>query len=202
RAAAVRGCEPSRRGRGATRATGWAFSASCRCSTATACAPRSRSTAIFAPTIPRSSRRVESAAGSGWVTAKATRAASTKRRRARKRRCIRRALATIADATGARPVGWLGSGLQETWDTLDLLAAEGCEYVCDWTNDDLHHEPRRRRTAHLGALQPRDQRQTGVRAPAPHRRRVQRHDLPAVRRALSRGRGLGPRHGDRAASLP
>jgi peptidoglycan/xylan/chitin deacetylase (PgdA/CDA1 family) len=49
---------------------------------------------------------------------------------------IRRALATIADATGARPVGWLGSGLQETWDTLDLLAAEGCEYVCDWTNDD------------------------------------------------------------------
>jgi len=33
-------------------------------------------------------------------------------------------------------VGWLGSGLQETWDTLDLLAAEGCEYVCDWTNDD------------------------------------------------------------------
>jgi peptidoglycan/xylan/chitin deacetylase (PgdA/CDA1 family) len=29
-----------------------------------------------------------------------------------------------------------GSGLQETWDTLELLAAEGCEYVCDWTNDD------------------------------------------------------------------
>ena len=39
-------------------------------------------------------------------------------------------------ACGARPVGWLGSGLQETWDTLDVLAAEGCEYVCDWTNDD------------------------------------------------------------------
>ena len=32
--------------------------------------------------------------------------------------------------------GWLGSGLQETWNTLDLLAAQGCEYVCDWTNDD------------------------------------------------------------------
>ena len=51
-------------------------------------------------------------------------------------RIIRRALATIEKATGTRPVGWLGSGLQETWDTLDLLAAEGCEYVCDWTNDD------------------------------------------------------------------
>jgi allantoinase len=49
---------------------------------------------------------------------------------------IGRALATIAQATGKRPLGWLGSGLQETWDTLDLLAAEGCAYVCDWTNDD------------------------------------------------------------------
>jgi peptidoglycan/xylan/chitin deacetylase (PgdA/CDA1 family) len=51
-------------------------------------------------------------------------------------RIIRDALATIAQATGKRPLGWLSSGLQETWDTLDLLATEGCEYVCDWTNDD------------------------------------------------------------------
>jgi allantoinase len=51
-------------------------------------------------------------------------------------RIIRDALKTIEHASGARPVGWLGSGLQETWDTLDHLAAEGCEYVCDWTNDD------------------------------------------------------------------
>ncbi|HVY59654.1 MAG TPA: polysaccharide deacetylase family protein [Xanthobacteraceae bacterium] len=51
-------------------------------------------------------------------------------------RVIRDALGTIERATGARPVGWLGSGLQETWNTLDLLAAERCEYVCDWTNDD------------------------------------------------------------------
>jgi allantoinase len=49
---------------------------------------------------------------------------------------IKRALATIAQATGTRPVGWLGSGLQETWNTLDYLAAEGCEYVSDWVNDD------------------------------------------------------------------
>ena len=33
------------------------------------------------------------------------------------------------------------SGLQETWDTLDILAAEGCEYVCDWTNDDEPSPP-------------------------------------------------------------
>ena len=52
------------------------------------------------------------------------------------RRTIRNALQTIAKATGSRPVGWLGSGLQETWETLEYLAAEGCEYVCDWVNDD------------------------------------------------------------------
>jgi peptidoglycan/xylan/chitin deacetylase (PgdA/CDA1 family) len=49
---------------------------------------------------------------------------------------IQRALATIEKATGTRPKGWLGSGLQETWNTVDLLAAAGCDYVSDWTNDD------------------------------------------------------------------
>lgn len=51
-------------------------------------------------------------------------------------RVIRNSLAIIEKATGKRPKGWLSSGLQETWNTLDLLAAEGCEYVCDWVNDD------------------------------------------------------------------
>jgi allantoinase len=51
-------------------------------------------------------------------------------------RIIKNALATIEHASGSRPRGWLGSGLQETWDTLDLLAGAGCDYVCDWTNDD------------------------------------------------------------------
>ena len=49
---------------------------------------------------------------------------------------IKRTFATIERAAGARPKGWLSSGLQETWDSLDLLAAEGCRYVCDWCNDD------------------------------------------------------------------
>ncbi len=49
---------------------------------------------------------------------------------------IRNTLTTIEKATGKRPTGWLSSGLQETWDTLDLLAAEGVEYVSDWVNDD------------------------------------------------------------------
>lgn len=49
---------------------------------------------------------------------------------------IQDVLSTIEKATGARPRGWLGSGLQETWNTLDYLADEGVEYVSDWSNDD------------------------------------------------------------------
>jgi peptidoglycan/xylan/chitin deacetylase (PgdA/CDA1 family) len=49
---------------------------------------------------------------------------------------IRNTLATIEKATGKRPRGWLSSGLQETWETVDLLAEHGCRYVADWCNDD------------------------------------------------------------------
>ena len=49
---------------------------------------------------------------------------------------IHDALNRIEETTGKRPRGWLGSGLQETWDTLEYLADEGLEYVCDWINDD------------------------------------------------------------------
>jgi peptidoglycan/xylan/chitin deacetylase (PgdA/CDA1 family) len=52
------------------------------------------------------------------------------------RRVIHDTLARIAAATGRKPVGWLGPGLAETWQTLDILADEGCRYVCDWVNDD------------------------------------------------------------------
>jgi allantoinase len=51
-------------------------------------------------------------------------------------RIIKGALDEIERASGKRPKGWLGSGLQETWRTLDLLAENGVEYVCDWVNDD------------------------------------------------------------------
>ena len=38
---------------------------------------------------------------------------------------------------GQRMRGWLGPGLTETWNTLDLLREHRVEYVCDWVNDDL-----------------------------------------------------------------
>lgn len=49
---------------------------------------------------------------------------------------IKNVLSRIERSTGIKPRGWLGSGLQETWDTLDYLTEEGLDYVCDWTNDD------------------------------------------------------------------
>ncbi len=52
------------------------------------------------------------------------------------RNVVRNCLDTIGKATGRRPTGWLSSALQETWNTLDILAAEGCQYVSDWVNDD------------------------------------------------------------------
>jgi peptidoglycan/xylan/chitin deacetylase (PgdA/CDA1 family) len=42
----------------------------------------------------------------------------------------------IADATGRRPLGWMGPGLTETVHTPELLAELGFHYVLDWTNDD------------------------------------------------------------------
>ena len=45
-------------------------------------------------------------------------------------------LARIEKATGKRPAGWLSSGLQETWNTLEYLVEGGCRYVADWVNDD------------------------------------------------------------------
>jgi peptidoglycan/xylan/chitin deacetylase (PgdA/CDA1 family) len=49
---------------------------------------------------------------------------------------IQKTTAAITGFTGRRPRGWLGPGLTETWDTPDILAEEGYEYVCDWVLDD------------------------------------------------------------------
>src|SRR6476660_5124656 len=49
---------------------------------------------------------------------------------------IRGILKTIEHATGKRPRGWLGAGLSETYNTLDILAEEGVIYCGDWNNDD------------------------------------------------------------------
>ena len=64
------------------------------------------------------------------------------------RALIGHSLDTLEKFTGKRPVGWLGPGLTETYETPDLLAEAGVKYVGDWVYDD---EPTELRTRH-GAL--------------------------------------------------
>jgi len=42
----------------------------------------------------------------------------------------------IEKATGKRPRGWLSPGVRMNWDTPDILIDAGCEYYCDFVNDD------------------------------------------------------------------
>ena len=49
---------------------------------------------------------------------------------------INRSLGIIERFTGKRPVGWLGPGLTQTFETPELLAAAGVRYIADWVYDD------------------------------------------------------------------
>lgn len=57
---------------------------------------------------------------------------------------IARSMDTIETFTGQRPIGWLGPGLTQTYETPDLLTAAGVKYIGDWIYDD---EPTVIRTA-------------------------------------------------------
>lgn len=50
---------------------------------------------------------------------------------------IRRSLARLEKADGRRVRAWLGPGLGETPDTVDVLKANGIEFLHDWVIDDL-----------------------------------------------------------------
>jgi peptidoglycan/xylan/chitin deacetylase (PgdA/CDA1 family) len=49
---------------------------------------------------------------------------------------IRRSMDILERFIGKRPVGWLGPGLTQTYETPDLLAAAGVKYIGDWVYDD------------------------------------------------------------------
>jgi len=46
-------------------------------------------------------------------------------------------LATLEQATGAMPKGWLSIARSQAMDTPEVLAANGVEYMLDWVNDEL-----------------------------------------------------------------
>ena len=50
---------------------------------------------------------------------------------------IDEALDVLRKASGQAVTGWLSPAKSESMNTLDLVAARGIEYVCDWINDDM-----------------------------------------------------------------
>jgi allantoinase len=53
------------------------------------------------------------------------------------REFIRRNVDIVASVTGKRPKGWLGMCLAESFDSPDLLAEAGIEYVSNYAHDEL-----------------------------------------------------------------
>lgn len=52
------------------------------------------------------------------------------------RRVIFSTFDRIEKYTGTRPRGWLSPRVRMTWHTLDFFAEAGCDYFCDFINDD------------------------------------------------------------------
>jgi peptidoglycan/xylan/chitin deacetylase (PgdA/CDA1 family) len=53
------------------------------------------------------------------------------------RALVQRSLETLRRISGQAVTGWLSPARSESFNTLDLVAAEGIDYVCDWVNDEL-----------------------------------------------------------------
>ena len=49
---------------------------------------------------------------------------------------INRSMDILQRFTGKRPLGWLGPGLTQTYETPELLAEAGVKYIGDWVYDD------------------------------------------------------------------
>ncbi len=52
------------------------------------------------------------------------------------RALIGEVIGTITQSVGKAPRGWLSPALSETVRTLDMLAENGIDYVCNWVNDE------------------------------------------------------------------
>ena len=81
-------------------------------------------------------RVIEAAVEAGWEIMGHGFLQGPMHRVADQRQCIRDTIEAITEATGRSPRGWESPGLTETFETPDLLAAEGIEYVADWVVDD------------------------------------------------------------------
>ena len=56
---------------------------------------------------------------------------------AEEQRLVTETLAILRRASGQKVRGWLSPAKSESYATPDLIAAAGCDYLCDWVNDDM-----------------------------------------------------------------
>ena len=109
---------------------------------------------------------------------------------------IRHVLKTIEQATGKQPRGWLGTGLTQTYNTLDILAEEGVTYCGDWNNDDQPYPMKvKSGKMYCDPLLHGDQRHPALHPKRLHRRAVLPLGDGPVRAALRRQRQAAARHG-------
>lgn len=64
---------------------------------------------------------------------------------------VQESLATLRKLSGQPVVGWSSPAHSQSHATLDLVAAEGVRYVCDWVNDDMPY-PMRTKSGPLVAM--------------------------------------------------
>jgi peptidoglycan/xylan/chitin deacetylase (PgdA/CDA1 family) len=62
--------------------------------------------------------------------------------REEEKKTIETALDVLRKATGRKIRGWLSPAKSQSYATLDLIAASGIEYCCDWVNDDMPYAMR------------------------------------------------------------
>jgi len=53
------------------------------------------------------------------------------------KRLVTESLSILRQASGQKVRGWLSPAKSESHATPDLVAAAGCDYLCDWVNDDM-----------------------------------------------------------------
>jgi len=58
------------------------------------------------------------------------------------RKLVEDSLAILRRVSGQKVRGWLSPARSESFSTLDLVAAAGIDYVCDWVNDDMPYAMR------------------------------------------------------------
>jgi hypothetical protein len=56
---------------------------------------------------------------------------------AEERALIAQSVATLEQVSGTRPRGWLSIAHSQSWNTPQLLAEAGLDYMADWPNDEL-----------------------------------------------------------------